>query len=161
MQLPSKSTRRKTKGNMHFLFFYCFAVTKKLQKIQTVLKKRRRRRIYTWETNIFKQATQGLGLTEVFGSHWNKVGHLMSRSSISQLLIRSSKHRKATSRAPKRHNHCAQNAGARKLLNYLKCQRNSLEKKHEIINTDKPLCKRGTTASLKKKLTEHKYYRVI
>lgn len=24
---------------MHFLFFYCFAVTKKLQKIQTVLKK--------------------------------------------------------------------------------------------------------------------------
>lgn len=161
MQLPSKSTRRKTKGNMHFLFFYCFAVTKKIAKDSDCFKKRRRRRIYTWETNIFKQATQGLGLTEVFGSHWNKVGHLMSCSSISQLLIRSSKHRKATSRAPKRHNHCAQNAGARKLLNYLKCQRNSLEKKHEIINTDKPLCKRGTTASLKKKLTEHKYYRVI
>lgn len=109
-------------------FFLLFCSNKKIAKDSDCFKKRRRRRIYAWETNIFKQATQGLGLTELFGSHWNKVGHLMSRSSISQLLIRSSKHRKATSRAPKRHNHCAQNAGARKLLNYLKCQRNSLEK---------------------------------
>lgn len=40
---------------MHFLFFYCFAVTKKLQKIQTVLKKEEEEYMHGKQTYSNKQ----------------------------------------------------------------------------------------------------------